>query len=263
MAFTRTQLEQFAAKERDRYEEMLKDFVRCRASPPTRAEEGRRAGAELGAATIRASREAELHRVPGGTDRLGAFGEEKGRPPSPSTTTSTCSRLEGDRPWTSEPFTFTKEGDKYLGRGTTMTRARPSPRSRARAATYAGSPSTSSSSGRRRRRSAPRTSRDAPEDRPAAATDAVSSPTPCGCRAGGPRSRRACASPADHLPPRDGRDRPALGQTGAPPATRGELAQIAAEIFDARTAGEDPRLYDDVEKLTAKQIADFKAADSA
>jgi len=40
-----------------------------------------------------------------------------------------------------------------------------------------------------------------------------------------------------------------------------ELAQVAGEIFDARTGRvRIPGFYDDVEKLTKKQVADFKAA---
>ena len=40
-----------------------------------------------------------------------------------------------------------------------------------------------------------------------------------------------------------------------------ELAQLVAEIFDARTGRvKIPGFYDDVEKLTKKQVADFKAA---
>ena len=40
-----------------------------------------------------------------------------------------------------------------------------------------------------------------------------------------------------------------------------ELAQIASEIFDARTGRvKIPGFYDDVEKLTKQQLADFKAA---
>jgi acetylornithine deacetylase/succinyl-diaminopimelate desuccinylase-like protein len=83
MAFTRPQLEQLAAKERDRYEETLKDFVgvpSISADPEHKRDVER--VAELGAATIRAfGGRAELFRVPGGNPLvLGSLGEGRGRP---------------------------------------------------------------------------------------------------------------------------------------------------------------------------------------
>ena len=123
MPFTRPELERFAAKERDRFEDLLKDFVEV---PSISAEPGRKADvercAELGAATIRAfGGRAELHRVPGGNPIvLGSFESGKGRP-----TVTVYNHLDVQpasketEPWRTEPFKFTKQGDAYFGRGTT------------------------------------------------------------------------------------------------------------------------------------------------
>jgi acetylornithine deacetylase/succinyl-diaminopimelate desuccinylase-like protein len=123
MAFTHSELERFANKERDRFEQLLKDFVEI---PSVSADPDRRADlercAELGLETVRAfGGQAEIHRVPGGPPVvLGSFGSARGRP-----TLTIYNHLDvvpasrETEPWTTEPFTFSREGDKYLGRGTT------------------------------------------------------------------------------------------------------------------------------------------------
>src|SRR5262245_40663159 len=83
MAMTRPSLEQFADKERTRFEQLLKDFVEI---PSVSADPDRKTDlercAELGLATVRAfGGRAEIHRVPNGPPVvLGSFGSAKGRP---------------------------------------------------------------------------------------------------------------------------------------------------------------------------------------
>jgi len=76
MTFTRAELEHFADKERDRFEDMLKDFVEVPSvsADPAHKPDVERC-AELGAATLRAlGGRAELHRVKGGSPVvLGSF----------------------------------------------------------------------------------------------------------------------------------------------------------------------------------------------
>ncbi len=123
MAFSRTELDHFAAKERDRFEDMLKDFVEVPSVSADPAHKGDiERSAELGAATLRAlGGRAELHRVAGGSPVvLGAFDAGPGRP-----TITVYNHLDVQpasketEPWRTEPFRFTKQGDTYFGRGTT------------------------------------------------------------------------------------------------------------------------------------------------
>ena len=82
-AFTRPELARFAARERDRFERALKDFVEIPSVSADPARMSEVVGcAELGAATIRSfGGRAELHRVPGGNPIvLGSFGARPGRP---------------------------------------------------------------------------------------------------------------------------------------------------------------------------------------
>jgi acetylornithine deacetylase/succinyl-diaminopimelate desuccinylase-like protein len=269
MAFTRPQLEQHAAKERDRYEETLKDFVEVPSisADPERKRDVEQV-AELGAATIRAfGGKAELHRVPGGNPVvLGWFGEEKGRP-----TVTVYNHLDVQpasketEPWTSEPFTFTKEGDKYLGRGTTDDKG-PALAALfgARAATSAGVPvnvkflwETEEEIG------SPHFAETLRAIGPAAATDAVVVSDTVWVSRGRPSlsaGLRGLQRITFHLETAE-TDQHSGTTGGAARNPVAELAQLSAEIFDARTGRvRIPGFYDDVEKLSAKQIADFKAA---
>jgi len=269
MAFTRPQLEQHAAKERDRYEETLKDFVEVPSisADPERKRDVEQV-AELGAATIRAfGGKAELHRVPGGNPIvLGWFGEEKGRP-----TVTVYNHLDvqpaskATEPWTSEPFTFTKEGDKYLGRGTTDDKG-PALAALfgARAAASAGVPvnvkflwETEEEIG------SPHFAETLRAIGPAAATDAVVVSDTVWVSRGRPSlsaGLRGLQRITFHLETAE-TDQHSGTTGGAARNPVAELAQVAAEIFDARTGRvRIPGFYDDVEKLSARQIADFKAA---
>src|SRR5262245_23424643 len=123
MAFTRPALEQYAARSREHFERLFKQFVEIPtvSAEPDRAAELERC-AELGAETIRAfGGQAEIHRVAGGPPVvLGSFGVAKGRP-----TVTIYNHLDvvpasrETEPWRTDPFTFTRQGDTYFGRGTT------------------------------------------------------------------------------------------------------------------------------------------------
>ena len=82
MTFIRSQLQQYAAKVRGQFEQLLKDFVEI---PSVSADPARKGDlercAELGLATVRAfGGRADIHRVPGGPPVvLGSFGSAKGR----------------------------------------------------------------------------------------------------------------------------------------------------------------------------------------
>ena len=123
MAFNRPELERFAARERGRFEDLLREFVEVPSisADPERKPDVERC-AELGAATIRAfGGKAGIHRVPGGNPIvLGSFEAGQGRP-----TVTVYNHLDVQpasietEPWRTEPFKFTKQGDTYFGRGTT------------------------------------------------------------------------------------------------------------------------------------------------
>jgi acetylornithine deacetylase/succinyl-diaminopimelate desuccinylase-like protein len=269
MAFTRPQLAQYAAKQKDRFEQLLKDFVEIpsvSADPEHKADLER--CAELGLATVRAfGGRAEIHRVPGGAPVvLGSFGSAKGRP-----TLTIYSHLDvvpaskKTEPWRTEPFVFTRKGDTYFGRGTTDDKGPAlSALFGARAAIEAdvpvnikvlweleeevGSPNF------------PATLRAIG---PAAATDAVVVSDTVWVS----RGRPALSGGLRGLQPMTFRLETAQtdqhsGSTGGVARNPvAELAQIASEIFDARTGRvRIPGFYDDVEKLTTKQVEDFKAA---
>ncbi len=269
MAFTRPQLERFAAKERDRFEEMLKDFVEV---PSVSADPEHKRDveqvAELGAATIRAfGGRAEIHRVEGGNPIvLGSFESGKGRP-----TVTVYNHLDVQpasketEPWRSEPFVFTKEGDTYFGRGTTDDKG-PALTALfgARAAIDAGVPvnvkflwETEEEIG------SPHFAETLKKIGPAAATDAVVVSDTVWVSRGRPSlsaGLRGLQRITFHLETAE-TDQHSGTTGGAARNPVAELAQVASEIFDARTGRvKVPGFYDDVEKLTAKQVADFKAA---
>jgi acetylornithine deacetylase/succinyl-diaminopimelate desuccinylase-like protein len=269
MAFTRPQLERFAAKERGRYEETLKDFVEVPSisADPQRKRDVEQV-AELGAATIRAfGGRAELHRVPGGNPIvLGSLGSEKGGP-----TVTVYNHLDVQpasketEPWTSEPFTFTKEGDKYLGRGTTDDKG-PALAALfgARAAIDAGvSVNVKFLWETEEEIGSPHFAETLRKIGPAAATDAVVVSDTVWVSRGRPSlsaGLRGLQRITFHLETAE-TDQHSGTTGGAARNPVAELAQVAAEIFDARTGRvRIPGFYDDVEKLTPKQVADFKAA---
>jgi acetylornithine deacetylase/succinyl-diaminopimelate desuccinylase-like protein len=269
MAFTRPELQQFAATERDRFEGMLKDFVEV---PSISADPDRKADvercAELGAATIRSfGGQAEIHRVPGGNPVvLGSFESVKGRP-----TVTVYNHLDVQpasketEPWRTEPFKFTKQGDTYFGRGTTDDKG-PALTALfgARAAMEAGVPvnvkflwETEEEVG------SPHFAETLRSIGSAAATDAVVVSDTVWVSRGRPSlsaGLRGLQRMTFHLETAE-TDQHSGTTGGVARNPVAELAQIASEMFDARTGRvRIPGFYDDVEKLTKKQIADFKAS---
>ena len=251
MPLTRPELERFAAKERDRFEGLLKDFVEV---PSVSAEPGRKADvercAELGAATIRAfGGRAELHRVPGGNPIvLGSFESGKGRP-----TVTVYNHLDVQpasketEPWRTEPFEFRKLGDTYFGRGTTDDKG-PALTALfgARAAIDAGVPvnikllwETEEEIG------SPHFAETLRAIGPAAATDAVVVSDTVWVSRGRPSlSAGLRGLQRHHLPPRDRRDRPALGHhRRRRPQPRGRArAGRRRDLRRPHRPREDPRL---------------------
>jgi acetylornithine deacetylase/succinyl-diaminopimelate desuccinylase-like protein len=123
MALKRSDLEDYARRQRGAYEEMLGAFVEV---PSVSADPRHRKDvehvAELGAEVIRRfGGEADIFRVDGGSPvLLGRFDTGPDRP-----TVTVYNHLDVQpasretEPWRTEPFRFTREGDTYFGRGTT------------------------------------------------------------------------------------------------------------------------------------------------
>jgi acetylornithine deacetylase/succinyl-diaminopimelate desuccinylase-like protein len=112
----------FANKERDRFETALRQFVE---TPTVSADADRlpdiRRCAELAASTIRDfGGEADILETDGNPIIHGRFNSGKNLP-----TVTVYNHLDVQpasretEPWTTDPFVFTKQGDRYLGRGTT------------------------------------------------------------------------------------------------------------------------------------------------
>ena len=270
MAFSRNELDHFAAKERDRFEDMLKDFVEVPSvsADPVHKPDVERC-AELGAATLRAlGGRAELYRAPGGNPVvLGTFDAGPGRP-----TITVYNHLDVQpasketEPWRTEPFRFTKQGD-------TLLRPRHD-RRQGSGAHGAARRARRDGGGRSREHPVPVGDRggdrlaelrgDAEGDRPGRedrrgrrvrhglglARAAVAARQGCA----------ACSASRFHLETAE-TDQHSGTTGGAARNPVAELAQLASEIFDAKTGRvKIPGFYDDVEKLTASQIKDFKAA---
>jgi acetylornithine deacetylase/succinyl-diaminopimelate desuccinylase-like protein len=118
----KSSLEQFAAGERERYEEALRQFVEIPtiSADPNRKGDIRRC-AELAASTIRDfGGEATILETAGNPIVSGRFGNDRDLP-----TVTVYNHLDvqpasrDTEPWDSDPFVFTRDGDRYLGRGTT------------------------------------------------------------------------------------------------------------------------------------------------
>lgn len=269
MAFTRPELEQYAATQKDRFEQLLKDFVEI---PSVSADPDRTADlercAELGLATVRAfGGRAEIHRIPDGPPVvLGSFESGKGQP-----TLTIYNHLDvvpaskETEPWRTDPFAFTQQGDTYFGRGTTDDKGPAlSALFGARAAIEAGVPVNVKILWELEEEvGSPHFAETLRAIGPAAATDAVVVSDTVWVS----RGRPALSSGLRGLQPITLRLETA--QTDQHSGTTGgvarnpvaELAQIASEIFDARTGRvKIPGFYDDVEKLTKQQLEDFKAA---
>jgi acetylornithine deacetylase/succinyl-diaminopimelate desuccinylase-like protein len=269
MAFVRAELEQAAAKGRGQFEQLLKEFVEI---PSVSADPDRRADlercAELGLATIRSfGGRAEIHRIPDGPPVvLGSFESGPGRP-----TVTVYNHLDvvpasrETEPWRTEPFVFTRDGDSYLGRGTTDDKG-PALTALlgARAAVEAGVPVNIKFLWELEEEiGSPNFAATLRAMGSAAAADAVVVSDTVWVS----RGRPALSAGLRGLQPVTLRLETA--QTDQHSGTTGgvarnpvaELAQIVGEIFDARTGRvKIPGFYDDVEKLTTEQIQGFKAA---
>lgn len=269
MPLEKPRLQEFARGHRGAFEDLLAKFVEV---PSVSADPAHKPDIEkvatLAANTIRdLGGQAEIHRVEGGSPVvLGGFGNDPARP-----TVTVYNHMDVQpasketEPWQSEPFTFTRKGDAYYGRGTTDDKG-PALTALygARAALQAGVPvnikflwETEEEVG------SPHFAETLETIGSKAATDVVVvSDTVWVSRdrpslSAGLRGllrltfRLETAETDQHS-----------GTTGG--AARnpiGELCQLAAEIFDARTGRvKVPGFYDDVEKLSRRQIDDFKAA---
>jgi acetylornithine deacetylase/succinyl-diaminopimelate desuccinylase-like protein len=269
MAFTRSALERFAAKERSRFEELLEDFV---GIPSVSADPTRQADieqcAELAAAAIRAfGGRADLHRVPGGNPIvLGSFDIGPGKP-----TVTVYNHLDVQpasketEPWKAEPFVFTREGDTYFGRGTTDDKG-PALTALfgARAAMEAGIPVNIRFLWELEEEiGSPHFAETLRSIGAAAATDAVVVSDTVWVSRGRPSlaaGLRGLQRITFRLETAE-TDQHSGTTGGAARNPVAELCQLVAEIFDARTGRvRIPGFYDDVEKLTKKQIRDFEAA---
>ena len=269
MAFTRTQLQQHAAGERARYEDLLRRFVEVPSvsADPARKPDVERC-AELGAETLRAfGARAELHRVAGGNPVvLGSFETGGDRP-----TVLVYNHLDvqpaskESEPWRSEPFVFTREGDTYFGRGTTDDKG-PALAALfgARAALDAGVPVNVKFLWELEEEiGSPHFAETLQAIGAAASADAVVvSDTVWVSRARPSLSAglRGLQRITFHLETAE-TDQHSGTTGGAARNPVAELCQLAAEIFDARTGRvKIPGFYDDVAKLTRQELKDFEAA---
>jgi acetylornithine deacetylase/succinyl-diaminopimelate desuccinylase-like protein len=268
MAIARPELEQLAVQERSHFEELLKDFVEI---PSVSADPDRKADlercAELGLSTIRAfGGHAEIHRIPGGPPVvLGSFGSGQGLTVTVYNHLDVVPASKETEPWRTEPFTFTREGDQYFGRGTTDDKGPAlSALFGARAAVEAGVPLNIKLLWELEEEvGSPHFAETLRAIGPAAATDAVVVSDTVWVS----RERPALSAGLRGLQPMTLRLETAetdqhSGTTGGVARNPvAELAQIASEIFDARTGRvKIPGFYDDVEKPTKEQIDGFRAA---
>ncbi|HJT16320.1 MAG TPA: M20/M25/M40 family metallo-hydrolase, partial [Thermoanaerobaculia bacterium] len=122
MAVDKADLMAFAKRERDRFEQKLKEFVEIPtvSADPARQRDIRRC-AELAAQAIREfGGEPSIIETAGNPIVHGRFDGPTGAP-----TVTVYNHLDVQpasretEPWDSDPFTFTKDGDRYFGRGTT------------------------------------------------------------------------------------------------------------------------------------------------
>ena len=122
MNLSKNELLAFARGERERFERTLRQFVEVPtvSSEPERQRDIRRC-ADLAAQTIREfGGEARILETAGNPIIHGRFDQNSGGP-----TVTIYNHLDVQpasretEPWDSDPFTFTRNGDRYYGRGTT------------------------------------------------------------------------------------------------------------------------------------------------
>ncbi len=269
MALTRATLEAYATTSKDRFEQLLKEFVEIPSvsADPDRKRDLERC-AELAVETVRSfGGKADVYRVPGGPPVvLGSFECGKGCP-----TLTIYNHLDvvpasrETEPWRTDPFAFTKQGETYFGRGTTDDKG-PALAALygARAALDAGVPVNVKLLWELEEEvGSPHFADTLKAIGPAAATDAVVVSDTVWVS----RGRPAVSSGLRGLQPmtfslETGKADQHSGTTGGVARNPvAELAQLVGEIFDARTGRvKIPGFYADVEKPTRRQLADFEAA---
>ena len=200
MAFTRPQLEQYAEEQKDRFEQLLKDFVEIpsvSADPEHKADLER--CAELGLATVRAfGGRADIHRVPDGASgrarlvRVGQGPADRDRLQPPRRRAG----LEEDRALADGALHVHAEGRHVLRpghdrrQGARALGALRSPRrDRGRRAGEHQGALGARGGGRLTQLRRRRCGRSAPPPLPTR----WSSPTPCGCREARPALSAGCA----------------------------------------------------------------------
>jgi acetylornithine deacetylase/succinyl-diaminopimelate desuccinylase-like protein len=269
MALDRERLQEFARDHRGPFEDLLGRFVEV---PSVSADPAHKPDvekvAQLAASTLRdMGGQAEIHRIEGGSPVvLGGFGSDPSRP-----TVTVYNHMDVQpasretEPWVSEPFTFTKTGDQYLGRGTTDDKG-PALTALygARAALQAGVPvnlkflwETEEEVG------SPHFAETLKAIGAAAATDVVVvSDTVWVSRERPALSAGLRGLLRLHFHLETAETDQHSGTTGG--AARNpiaELCQLANDMFDARTGRvKVPGFYEDVARLTGRQIRDFKAS---
>jgi acetylornithine deacetylase/succinyl-diaminopimelate desuccinylase-like protein len=269
MTLERSRLQDFARRQRGAFEDRLKQFVDV---PSVSADPERKADVERVAALAVQTLEelggwAKLHRVPGGAPVvLGGFDTGPGRP-----TVTVYNHMDVQpasretEPWKSEPFTFTRKGDTYYGRGTTDDKG-PALTALfgAKAALEAGVPinvrflwETEEEVG------SPNFEETLKKIGGEAATDVVVVSDTVWISRQRPAlsaGLRGLQRFTFHLETAE-TDQHSGSAGGAARNPIAELCQLASEILDGRTGRvKIPGFYDDVEPLTRSQIADFKAS---
>jgi acetylornithine deacetylase/succinyl-diaminopimelate desuccinylase-like protein len=268
MAFTKQGLEQYAAKNRPDFESLLKEFVEI---PSVSADPARKGDlercAELGAKTIRAlGGKADIHRAPGAPPVvLGSLGAGKGPTVTIYNHLDVVPASKETEPWKTDPFEFTQKGDTYFGRGTTDDKGPAlSALFGARAAVEAGVPVNIKVLWELEEEvGSPHFADTLRKIGAAAKTDAIVVSDTVWVS----RERPAQSAGLRGLQPitltleTAATDQHSGTTGGLARNPLAELAQLVADLFDARTGRvKVSGFYDDVEELTERQLDDFRKA---
>jgi len=267
MPLSQVAVESFARRERDRFETLLREFVEIPSvsADPSHRDDIERC-ARLAVGTIRHfGGTAEVQRVPGGNPViLGSFGTGRDRP-----TVTVYNHLDVQpasretEPWRTEPFAFTREGDTYFGRGTTDDKG-PALTALfgARAALDAGVPVNIRFLWELEEEvGSPNFAKTLKALGRSAATDSVVVSDTVWVSRGRPSlscGLRGLQRLTFHLETAE-TDQHSGTTGGAARNPVAELAQLSAEIFDARTGRvKIPGFYADVEPLSRSEQNDFR-----
>jgi acetylornithine deacetylase/succinyl-diaminopimelate desuccinylase-like protein len=269
MALERRRLQEFASREREAFEDRLKQFVEV---PSVSADPERKGDVErVAELAVRTLKEmggwADLHRVPNGPPvMLGGFDTGPDRP-----TVTIYNHMDVQpasketEPWQSEPFVFTKKGDSYFGRGTTDDKG-PALTALygAKAALDAGVPvnvrflwETEEEVG------SPNFAATLEKIGKAAATDVVVVSDTVWISRQRPALSAGLRGLQRFIFRLETAETDQHSGTGGGAARNpvAELCQLAAEIMDCRTGRvKIPGFYDDVEPVGRRELEDFKAS---